>query len=195
MSENNITIANQDGLEFLNSLKNNSVDLILTDPPYIISKESGMNKFEKEVKQIEDSGKMKKTEEEWLEFKKTKTFKTAKHEEEAKQNYLKYGNRSGKKYGFKTDYGEWDKDFTIEKLSEFLKLYYKKLRKGGTCIIFFDIWKLETLKRLMEQIKKGKKNWIGFKQIRFIEWIKTNPVPLNQSTNYLTNCREVAFWE
>ena len=193
MSENNITITNQDGLEFLNSLKNNSVDLILTDPPYIISKESGMNKFEKEVKQIEDSGEMKKTEEEWLEFKKTKTFKTTKHEEEAKQNYLKYGNRSGKKYGFKTDYGEWDKDFTIEKLSEFLKLYYKKLRKGGTCIIFFDIWKLETLKRLMEQIKKGKKKWIGFKQIRFVEWIKTNPVPLNQSTNYLTNCREVAL--
>ena len=193
MSENNITISNQDGLEFLKSLKNNSVDLILTDPPYIISKESGMNKFEKEVKQIEDSGEMKKTEEEWLEFKKTKTFKTAKHEEEAKQNYLKYGNRSGKKYGFKTDYGEWDKDFTIEKLSEFLKLYYKKLRKGGTCIIFFDIWKLETLKRLMEQIKKGKKKWIGFKQIRFVEWIKTNPVPLNQSTNYLTNCREVAL--
>lgn len=193
MTENNITIFNQDGLEFLKSLENNSVDLVLTDPPYIISKESGMNKFKKEVKQIEDSGKMKKTEEEWLEFKKTKTFKTSKHEEESKQNYLKYGNRSGKKYGFKTDYGKWDKDFTIEKLSEFLKLYYKKLRKGGTCIIFFDIWKLETLKRLMEQIKKGKKNWIGFKQIRFVEWIKTNPVPLNQSTNYLTNCREVAL--
>tara|TARA_Y100000816_G_C25792511_1_gene415286 strand:- start:241 stop:651 length:411 start_codon:yes stop_codon:yes gene_type:complete len=33
----------------------------------------------------------------------------------------------------------------------------------------------------------------GFKQIRFIEWIKTNPVPLNQHINYLTNCREVAL--
>ena len=32
-----------------------------------------------------------------------------------------------------------------------------------------------------------------FKQIRFIEWIKTNPVPLNQSINYLSNCREVAL--
>ena len=28
-----------------------------------------------------------------------------------------------------------------------------------------------------------------FKQIRFIEWIKTNPVPLNQSVNYLSNTR------
>ena len=31
------------------------------------------------------------------------------------------------------------------------------------------------------------------KQIRFIEWIKTNPQPLNSSTNYLTNCREIAL--
>jgi len=33
---------------------------------------------------------------------------------------------------------------------------------------------------------------VGFKQIRFIEWIKTNPVPINSKTNYLTNAREVA---
>ena len=46
----------------------------------------------------------------------------------------------------------------------------------------------------MQKIRKTKKgNYIGFKkQIRFIEWIKTNPMPLNQSVNYLTNCREVA---
>jgi len=31
-----------------------------------------------------------------------------------------------------------------------------------------------------------------FKQIRLIEWIKTNPIPLNQSVNYLTNAREIA---
>jgi site-specific DNA-methyltransferase (adenine-specific) len=32
-----------------------------------------------------------------------------------------------------------------------------------------------------------------FKQIRFIEWIKTNPQPLNSNVNYLTNCREIAL--
>ncbi len=32
-----------------------------------------------------------------------------------------------------------------------------------------------------------------FKQIRFIEWVKTNPQPLNSSVNYLTNCREIAL--
>lgn len=33
----------------------------------------------------------------------------------------------------------------------------------------------------------------GFKQIRYIEWLKTNPVPLNSKTNYLTNAREIAL--
>ena len=32
-----------------------------------------------------------------------------------------------------------------------------------------------------------------FEQLRFIEWIKTNPVPLNSKTNYLTNAREIAL--
>jgi len=73
----------------------------------------------------------------------------------------------------------------MKKLEEFIQLFYKKLRKGGTCIIFFDLWKLSYLKEAMEKYK--------FKQIRFIEWIKTNPVPLNQSVNYLTNSREIAL--
>ena len=41
------------------------------------------------------------------------------------------------------------------------------------------------LKQLLEKHK--------FKQIRFIEWIKTNPQHLNSKTNYLTNCREIAL--
>ena len=51
--------------------------------------------------------------------------------------------------------------------------------------MFFDIWKISYLKDIMERNK--------FKQIRFIEWIKTNPQPLNSGVNYLTNCREVAL--
>jgi site-specific DNA-methyltransferase (adenine-specific) len=183
---NDIEIRHQEGIEFLNKLDDNSIDLILTDPPYLISKNSGMNTFEKEVAKIDASGKNKKTEEEWLIFKEKKKYTDDKY----KDNYIKYGNTSGNKYAFKTDYGEWDKNFTIDKLNEFIKLFYKKLRKGGTCIIFFDIWKLETLKKLMETSKTEK---TGFKQIRFIEWIKTNPMPLNQSVNYLSNCREVAL--
>lgn len=75
--------------------------------------------------------------------------------------------------------------FYYEKLDEFIKQYYKKLKKGGTLIIFFDIWKITPLKEIMEKH--------NFKQIRFIEWIKTNPQPLNSKTNYLTNCREIAL--
>ncbi len=181
-----ILVEINDGITFLNSLPDNSVDLILTDPPYIISKDSGMNKFVKEVADINESGKNKKTEEEWIAFKTKKGYTDDKY----KKNYIKYGNASGNKYAFKTDYGEWDKQFTIEKLDEFIKLFYKKLRKGGTCIIFFDLWKLETLKGLMETAKTAK---TGFKQIRFIEWVKSNPMPLNQKINYLTNCREIAL--
>lgn len=51
--------------------------------------------------------------------------------------------------------------------------------------MFFDIWKITILKELFEKY--------NFKQIRFIEWIKTNPQPLNSSVNYLTNCREIAL--
>ncbi len=185
-----IDIQNKDGISFMKELPNNSVDLILTDPPYLISKDSGMNKFVKEVAQLKESGKNKKTEEEWEQFKQEKGYTDDKY----KENYIKYGNTSGKKYGYKTEFGEWDKEFTIENLKDFIQLFYRKLKAGGTCIIFFDIWKMETLKRLMEQIRETKHgNWIGFKQIRFVEWIKTNPIPLNQSTNYLTNAREIAL--
>lgn len=186
----NINVENKEGIKFLTEIPNNSVDLILTDPPYLISKDSGMNKFVKEVTQLEESGKNKKTNEEWEQFKQEKGYA----DDTYKENYIKYGNTSGKKYGYKTEFGDWDKEFTIENLQEFIQLFYRKLKKGGTCIIFFDIWKMETLKRLMEQIRETKQgNWIGFKQIRFIEWIKTNPIPLNQSTNYLTNAREIAL--
>ena len=186
----NINVENKEGIKFLTEIPNNSVDLILTDPPYLISKDSGMNKFVKEVAQLEESGKNKKTDEEWEQLKHEKGYT----DDTYKENYIKYGNTSGKKYGYKTEFGDWDKEFTIEKLQEFIQLFYRKLKKGGTCIIFFDIWKMETLKKLMEQIRETKKgNWIGFNQIRFIEWIKTNPIPLNQSTNYLTNAREIAL--
>ena len=72
--KDNLTIINDDGLNILNSLKDNSVDLILTDPPYIISKDSGMNKFEKEVQKIDEIGVNVKTEAEWLEYKEKKGY-------------------------------------------------------------------------------------------------------------------------
>ena len=102
-----------------------------------------------------------------------------------KDLYMKYGTLYGKKYCVKTDYGTWDSDFSMELLDQFIGQYYAKLKKGGTLILFFDLWKISHLKDLMEKHK--------FKQIRMIEWIKTNPQPLNSKVNYLTNCREIAL--
>ena len=45
-----IDIQNTDGLKYLQTIDNNSIDLILTDPPYIISKDSGMNEHYNKVK-------------------------------------------------------------------------------------------------------------------------------------------------
>ena len=181
-TENDIEIQNMDGLQYLATIPNNSIDLILTDPPYIISKETGMNAHYNNVKQNEENNvEFVKTEEEWETYKVENEIEDDKN----KEKYMKYGTIYGKKYCVKTDYGDWDSDFTIELLDQFIAEYYKKLKKGGTLIIFFDLWKITTLKDIMEKHK--------FKQIRFIEWIKTNPQPLNSSVNYLTNCREIAL--
>ena len=177
-----IEVKNIDGLKYLATIKDGTVDLILTDPPYIISKNSGMNAHYNKVKQNEENNiEFVKTEEEWLKYKTENNI----IDDLKKENYMKYGTIYGKKYCVKTDYGEWDSEFTMEILEKFIHEYYKKLKTGGTIIIFFDLWKISFLKEIMEKHK--------FKQIRFIEWIKTNPQPLNSSVNYLTNCREIAL--
>jgi len=179
---NDIEIKNSDGLEYLTNIQDGSIDLILTDPPYIISKESGMNIHYNKVKHNEKHNiEFVKTEDEWIKYKTENNIIN----DDNKEKYMKYGTIYGKKYCVKTNYGDWDNEFTIEKLEIFICEYYKKLKNGGTMIIFFDIWKISLLKQIMEKYK--------FKQIRFIEWIKTNPQPLNSSTNYLTNCREIAL--
>ena len=177
-----IEIKHQEGLAYLSTIQDKSIDLILTDPPYIISRESGMNSHYNQVKENERLNVQQvKTQEQWLAYK-TENGLT---NDSKRENYIKYGTIYGKKYCVKTDYGEWDSQFTIDVLDNFIGEYYKKLRVGGTMIMFFDIWKITDLKALFEKHK--------FKQIRFIEWIKTNPQPLNSGINYLTNCREIAL--
>ena len=182
----NLDIQNDDGIKFLSTIDNNSVDLVLTDPPYITSSETGMGNLHKQIQENKANGKeFVKSEEDWDKVKDKFIGKKKMTEETMKQNFMKFGTIFGAKYSVQTEYGEWDTSFTMEKLDEFIGEYYKKLRKGGTMIIFFDIWKITPLKELMEKHK--------FKQIRFIEWIKTNPQPLNSKTNYLTNSREIAL--
>lgn len=191
MDNTNIIIKNTDGLSFLNSIEDGTIDLILTDPPYIISKETGMNKHYDMVKyNYNNAIDQVKTEEEWIEYK--KTLKKPLEELNnncgkgwSKDNYIKYGSIFGKKYCNRTMYGEWDETFTMEELDKFIQLFYSKLRNGGTIIIWFDIWKISLLKDLLIKHK--------FKQLRLIEWIKTNPQPINSKLNYLNNSREIAI--
>ena len=135
-------------LEFLSTIENNSVDLVLTDPPYIISRKSGMQAYKDD---LEKGGEVDK----------------------------KYGT----KYAITTEFGEWDSSFTIDDLRLSINEFYRILRPGGSCIIFFDVWKIETLTNLLSKFSKH----------RFVEWIKTNPMPVNQHATYLSNAREIAI--
>ena len=115
-----IDVQNTDGLKYLQTIQANSVDLILTDPPYIISKDSGMNEHYNNVKFNEENNiEYVKSEEEW------ETYKTenAIDDDINKEKYMKYGSIYGKKYCVKTDYGAWDSDFTMEALDTFIGEY------------------------------------------------------------------------
>lgn len=130
---------NKDCFEFLKTIPNKSIDLILIDPPYEISRPTNF------------------------------------------QSGAETG-RDTDRFRISMDFGEWDKNFTG--LNEVIKEGYRILRDGGTFICFYDLWKITPLKEMFEKNK--------YKQIRFIEWLKTNPVPINSKINYLTNAREIA---
>tara|TARA_R110000824_G_scaffold101030_1_gene239947 strand:- start:692 stop:1558 length:867 start_codon:yes stop_codon:yes gene_type:complete len=190
-------IRNQEGLQFLSGLPDESVDLVLTDPPYITSRDSGMDKWVDHVAERDAEGGNVCSEDQWQELKTNIEWKRffaegnvhikywAKNLVKYKKDYLKYGSIYGKKYAVRTNYGKWDSEFTMEDLQLFINHFYRVLKPGGTCIVFFDLWKITPLKDQLESAK--------FKQIRFIEWLKTNPQPINSKVNYLTNCREIAL--
>lgn len=137
--EKMVRLTNESCFDFLKNIKSNSVNLVLIDPPYEVSRDTNFQ-----------SGDAKGTD--------TDRFRVS------------------------MDFGDWDKGFTG--LDIVIKEAYRILKDGGTLICFYDLWKLTVLKDYFDNAK--------FKQIRFIEWIKTNPVPLNSKTNYLTNAREIA---
>lgn len=130
---------NEDCFDLLPTIKSATVDLILIDPPYEISRPTNFQSGEKT-------------------------------------------GRDTDRFRVSMDFGEWDKNFTGLEMT--IKEGYRILRDGGTMICFYDLWKITNLKDFYEKYK--------FKQIRLIEWLKTNPVPLNSKINYLTNSREIA---
>ena len=134
-----IKLYNMDCFHFLEKVEDGSINLVLIDPPYNISRESNFS-----------SGSVT--------------------------------GRDTDRFRISTEFGEWDKDFLD--MDKLFNEFYRVLKSGGTVISFYDLWKISYLKESMEKV--------GFKQIRFIEWLKTNPVPINSKINYLTNSREIA---
>lgn len=130
---------NQNCFELLPTIESKSIDLILIDPPYEISRSTNFQSGE-------ETG------------------------------------RDTDRFRISMDFGEWDKNFNG--LEDVIREGYRILKDGGTFICFYDLWKIETLKGYFDNNK--------YKQIRFIEWLKTNPVPINSKINYLTNAREIA---
>lgn len=131
-----------DCVEELIKIESNSIDCILTDPPYNISKDSN---FKNSSKNSSD-------------FLKTK-------------------------YNISIDFGDWDKKDIDWDLV--FKEYYRILKKGGTLIFFYDIWKSSSIKMIADKY--------NFKQHRVCQWQKTNPVPVNSKVNYLSNSIEYFF--
>lgn len=139
--KHHLEIKNEDALSYVKNLPSKSVDLVLTDPPYAISRDTNFQ-----------SGEAKGTDVD--------------------------------RFRVSYDFGEWD----VVDENYFKVLFsetYRVMKKGGTLVCFYDIWKLESLKGILESC--------GFRMFRFIEWVKTNPVPINSKVNYLTNAREVAI--
>ena len=125
--------------DYLKTLKSDSVDLVVIDPPYEVSRDTNFAAGEETGRDVD-------------------------------------------RFRMSMDFGDWDNNFTG--LDVVIKECYRVLKKSGTLICFYDLWKITILKEYFDNAK--------FKQIRFIEWQKTNPVPINSKLNYLTNSREIA---
>jgi site-specific DNA-methyltransferase (adenine-specific) len=131
-----------DFYNYIKEIKSSSVDLILTDPPYAVSRNSNFDKISETA------------------------------DESLRTKYTKHS----------IDFGYWDTQIDLDEL---FKEYYRVLRKGGTLVIFYDIWKSNLIKQFADKYK--------FKQPRVGQWLKTNPVPINSKLNYLSNASEYFF--
>lgn len=134
-----IILKNISCFDYIKTLESNSIDLVLIDPPYEVSRETNFAAGEKTGRDVD-------------------------------------------RFRMSMEFGDWDNNFIG--LDIVIKECYRVLRKGGTLICFYDLWKITKLKEYFDNAK--------FKQLRFIEWQKTNPVPINSKVNYLTNSREIA---
>lgn len=124
-----------DCLEWMKEIPDGSVDMIIADPPYVISKES---------------------------------------------NFHTMPDRKNKRTG--TNFGGWDDEFDNK---EWINLSYKKLKSGGSLIVFNDFKKASIIYEIATSIKYEYKDTII--------WHKTNPMPRNRDRRYVPNI-EMLQW-
>jgi len=128
-------VINDDCVNYLDNIANDSIDLILIDPPYLVSRDSNFKKISENT-----------------------------------------SSQMATKYNISIDFGDWDKQEL--NWNNLFRQFSRILKKGGTLIIFYDVWKSTEIKDFAEMYK--------FKQPRVGVWSKTNPVPINSSVNYLS---------
>ena len=87
-----------------------------------------------------------------------------------------------KRFAVDMEFGQWDTEQI--NLNDLACGLFRVLRKGGTAIVWYDVWKQSHLAEAMTAA--------GFKMLRVLVWQKTNPVPLNMRATYLSNSREIA---
>ena len=105
--------------DFLASIDADSIDLVLTDPPYTISRKTGFSSVVNGVQ----------------------------------------------RFAVSMDFGAWDA-VQID-LNVMAAAFYRVLRRGGTAIVWYDLWKIGELKSAMEGA--------GFKMLRQIHMAEDQP--------------------
>ena len=125
---------NENCLDFMKKIEDNSIQFIMADPPYLISD---------------------------------------------KKDTFSKGNGNLSKY--RLIQGEWDLG-DDEIIYDCIKEFKRILKRGGSLIIWYDIWKISYLKEEMENNL--------FKQIRLCTWLKKNSPPIGSSNSYLPNSKE-----
>lgn len=146
-----ITTFNGDCTAVADSIKDDSVDLLLTDPPYNIS-EGGAAPV-------------------WID-KVTGKNKTTIHNQQFSST-------------FEQDWDAVDHDEFLQQIDSWAKMWFKKLRRGGSFAIFISDQYVSYLWTAMERA--------GFEPKRMWTWKKPAAVPFNRQVNPVSACEYVVF--
>lgn len=146
-----ITRINGDMLDHDSSILDNSIDLLLTDPPYNIS-EGGANPI-------------------WID-KVTGKNKTTIHNQQFSES-------------FEQNWDAVEHEKFLEQMTSWSKLWFKKLRKGGSFGIFVSDRYISYLWTIMEES--------GFEPKRVWTWKKPAAVPFNRSVNPVSGAEYMLF--